>query len=470
MLVELSIKEDYRPNWGVPEGIRELVQNCKDADTQFAATMHIEHSGKKLVLTNDYVTLDRKSLLLGMTTKKNDDATIGQWGDGLKIGSLALVRKGRKLKIFTKDEIWTPVIVESRRYKEKVLAFRISKAKTWIDKVRVEVDLSSEEWGQLRKNFLFLYENLKQVRSYDGNLLYEEGFEGRIYVKDVFVCINDHLGFGYNFKDVALDVDRQIVDTYSANYRARHVVALAFRYYNELSEADQEIISRKTIAALNDVTEDLRYLTSYEVTSEFSAFTCEWFLKVYGQLARPARDEVERKRLQSLGYQPVSVSAQLSNVLRAEFGTTEELAEEFSKQPEREYPLSELSEIEQEIFESALNLTSVAIEVSGNLPAQSVGDMKDYLDNRKIKIVDFKSEGVKGIFDKKKEAIFIARRTLKDGKDFLNTLVHEISHFTGADGSREHVDTIQEIMGTMVMLFANRLYKYILKENIQKAS
>jgi hypothetical protein len=41
MKTELTIKTDYLPNWGAFEGVRELLQNGKDAETEFHAKLEV---------------------------------------------------------------------------------------------------------------------------------------------------------------------------------------------------------------------------------------------------------------------------------------------------------------------------------------------------------------------------------------------------------------------------------------------
>lgn len=125
--ISLSLTEDYAPQWGVWEGVRELVQNWHDgclhggAPVQWvrddANTFHALRSGdvvgsltfspaeEQLVLVNRDVGLARRVLLLG-SSHKADSAAIGQFGEGMKVGTLALLREGRQVDMCTRDEHW----------------------------------------------------------------------------------------------------------------------------------------------------------------------------------------------------------------------------------------------------------------------------------------------------------------------------------------------------------------------------
>ena len=77
MRYELSINVNYVPNWSITDGIRELLQNAKDAEVEFDAKMSVEHvarvrAGKKLgtlIICNEGCTLSKEALLLGTTSK-----------------------------------------------------------------------------------------------------------------------------------------------------------------------------------------------------------------------------------------------------------------------------------------------------------------------------------------------------------------------------------------------------------------
>src|SRR3970040_1423187 len=110
MKLELSIKTDYLPEWGTWHGIRELVQNGRDAEIQFDAPLKITHQGQTLRIENVSVTLPHEALLFGHTTKTDRGDLAGQGGEGLKLGVLALVRGGQPVTIHSGNEVWKPTI------------------------------------------------------------------------------------------------------------------------------------------------------------------------------------------------------------------------------------------------------------------------------------------------------------------------------------------------------------------------
>ena len=96
MKVEMTLHSDYVPNWKTAEGIRELIQNARDGEKEYNALMSVKYrrSSGTLIVRNDNVNIPREALLIGYSTKRNNEQLIGQFGEGLNLGILALVRDG----------------------------------------------------------------------------------------------------------------------------------------------------------------------------------------------------------------------------------------------------------------------------------------------------------------------------------------------------------------------------------------
>src|SRR5574343_699269 len=150
MRIELTIKVTYLPNWGAYEGLRELIQNARDAEVEHNAPMTVTFQSGKVVITNVGSTLDKRDLLLGQTTKVGRSDLIGKFGEGLKLGVLALVRAGHAVRIVTGNESWIPVIEESETFKEPVLVFKTRALQGTHNRVSIEIDgISRQEWEQI---------------------------------------------------------------------------------------------------------------------------------------------------------------------------------------------------------------------------------------------------------------------------------------------------------------------------------
>ena len=74
MRIPLTIDANYLPEWGVQEGLRELIQNTLDAEDATGQRSSIRYSTRSQTVTlkNPGARLDRDALLMGMTTKADD--------------------------------------------------------------------------------------------------------------------------------------------------------------------------------------------------------------------------------------------------------------------------------------------------------------------------------------------------------------------------------------------------------------
>lgn len=145
--VELSIKASYLPNWTLYEGVREILQNARDAEIQDNAKMDVKHvyrvrNGRPvgaLVVVNEGTTIPKEAFLVGHTTKSNRDDLIGKFGEGLKFGILALLRLGLDIKIRNGDETWNPLIERSEKFNAEVLKFDVTSGNKYENRVQVEI-------------------------------------------------------------------------------------------------------------------------------------------------------------------------------------------------------------------------------------------------------------------------------------------------------------------------------------------
>ncbi len=55
---------------------------------------------------NFNVSLSRRILLLGVSSKTGKKELVGQFGEGLKVGILAMVREDKNITMKTNHEVW----------------------------------------------------------------------------------------------------------------------------------------------------------------------------------------------------------------------------------------------------------------------------------------------------------------------------------------------------------------------------
>ena len=101
--VKLTITPTYVSHWSWWEGARELIQNAIDSgdhDVNFIKdSICIDSYGGKLPI---------QSLLLGKTSKEDDETKIGKYGEGMKLAFLCLLREGADVTMWNGKDVWKP--------------------------------------------------------------------------------------------------------------------------------------------------------------------------------------------------------------------------------------------------------------------------------------------------------------------------------------------------------------------------
>jgi len=158
MKIELSLAREYVPSWTISDAVRELYQNALDQETQNPLnTMfwNYDATTETLRVGNQHSTLSTNTLLLGATSKADDENTIGQFGEGYKIATLVLVRNGKRVTFYNYGarEVWKPRFVKSRRLNADVLTFFIDKEAVWKsvpdNDLMIEINgITEQEWNE----------------------------------------------------------------------------------------------------------------------------------------------------------------------------------------------------------------------------------------------------------------------------------------------------------------------------------
>ena len=207
---ELPLSKDYVRHWGMPEAVREIIQNALDSDSPFE--YELDESEGVLRVHSRHTTLTPNTLLLGKTTKADRDDKIGSFGEGYKIALLVLCRENYKVRVLNGDRIWKPGFVMSRIFQAEVLRIEDHYAMQKNEGLTFEVaGLSAEDIQKIRASCLHMQSDVGQImQTQYGRILLD--LPGKLYVGGLFVCDTD-LTYGYDVlpKYLRLERDRQTV-------------------------------------------------------------------------------------------------------------------------------------------------------------------------------------------------------------------------------------------------------------------
>lgn len=424
--IPLSIKTPYLSNWGAYEGVRELIQNARDAEIENDAPMTVEYVNGLLRIQNEGTVLPHQALLLGHTTKLERSDTIGKFGEGLKLGILALVRAGHSVKIRSGNEVWVPSLQWSDLFKADVLTFDITGGRQDKNRVRIEVGgIPESKWMEFKKNFLFLEKPKKndRIKTYEGTLLLSAEHRCKVFVKGIFVQDVPDLSFGYDLTDAELDRDRRMIESWNLQYKTRSVFMAALSANSELFRQFDSMIETQS----PEVQGISHSNVSYSVGQEIVDHVADRFVKEHGPEAVPVQNLQEAQEVEHLGVRGVVVNTQQSAILSRKFGDLFSLKEKLSKEVSGEHSWADLTAEEKNNLSDAISLLD---------PVVGLGIAR-------VHVVDFRSPNLEGQY--KDGHVSIARKMLADPDDTLRVLVHEAAHEDGTDGTRSHFQRVETI-------------------------
>jgi hypothetical protein len=436
---QLTISSEYVSDWSAYEGVRESIQNALDGKDA-GHPMHISYSGSSstLNIANFGVRLDRSVWLMGSTSKAGTDAR-GHFGEGLKLGALALVRAGRKLRIVNDDEDWLCTLEESKAFPgQQVLTVTTRKRPTPLGAFSVQVLCSKEEWSEWQDAFIDLKPRaLKSIAAGGVQILTDPTERGRCYVKGIFVEEKPDLYAGYNFnRDVRTDRDRRVMNSFDFDFHAGNAWISAL--------TDGEITPIEILAMLQSAAPDAkatgnRYCPASGIEAVGDAWTA-----LHGASSVPVLDQAGATEAGHYGR--IGIIA--SSATCAFFEDHPTLSLKSLRAAKRNdvtatYGLSDLTYAERAVYQAAIETIAPTLNSMGITPIAP-----------RLSLVDFQCGDVLGLhrFDREESVhqVLVARRTLDSLPRFLQVLVHEIAHDFGGDGEVAHERAEGEIFSKVI--------------------
>lgn len=437
--IALSVSSDYLPAWGAYEGLRELVQNFIDSSDDSGVKGEIRFEGGTargtVFLVNPGAKpLTREALLFGVTSKADREDQRGQFGEGMKVGTLALVRDGRAVTIRTQEETWSASLQASPDFGgRKVLTFDTRKRAKGVDQVEVEIGpVTREEWSKIQASFLFM-QGVESSKSTYGSVLTSVDHLSTVFAKGILVKKIEGMRYGYDLSQITLNRDRSMIDEYDVR---SHVV-------NILSE--QYSTGKIALDTFIDMFNQNTWETSYGYAWQYADVIPDIVKKLVrasGAKSVITSSNDEATRIESYGWNAIRVPKSMMEAMhqyvnsgydnyvqfRKDIGLTtyKELLDIMREAVGQTFDVSELDKSE------AYNLTW-AIDTLANVGIKV-----------KPTVCTFMRDGeLLGLFQGGK--IWIARSQLACKHDTIGTLIHEYSHNYGGDASLEHTASIERV-------------------------
>ena len=415
---QLTISKDYVPNWAIYEGVREIIQNAIDAQTD-GFPMSIKFDDKKQVLTvsSDGARLDRKVWLMGTTSKFDDDQYLGHFGEGLKLAALVLTRLGRHMTIVNNDETWRPTLEASEVFDDTVLTITTRKCAP-TGAFTVSVPLGHDEWHAYQRRFLVLCPPQDVMPSTEADILLDPALRNSLFVKGIYVEARTDYHAGYDFHSAKTDRDRQMVKAWDANYAIRSAWRSAHR--------DGRVTGSDLLAFLWSDAGDAKVF-DYGCNDDMTHAVKAAFLEKHGENAIPVADESQQLMAGHHGKRGVIAASHLIKFFQGCPGMDiHALATSIENQVIKTCPIDTLTVAERAVFHQGLALAEIAAKGEDLAPVCN-----------RLEIVDFASANLFGLH-MPDQRIQIARSMLVGFQPFLATLIHELAHDFGPDGSVHH--------------------------------
>jgi hypothetical protein len=443
MKFQLTISDQYVSDWGVWEGVREAVQNALDARDK-GHPMHIRYNTTDGMLTiaNFGVELDRSVWLMGVTSKADDASARGHFGEGLKLGALALVRAGRKLQIINHDENWDCSLVESKAFPgQRVLTVITRRRTTPSQCFSVRIEITPEEWANYQLRFIDLQQGLAAIETTEGQILTDDEQRGRLYVKGIHVETRDNMAAGYNLTgDVRTDRDRRMVNSFDFDYHIGHAWVQAL--CNGLIAPEQLLVH------LQSGCQDAKGVAQrYCPETQLERVAQAW-LRIYGEHSIPVADQAGVNDASHLGKIGLITTAEVCSF----FSEHPELSLEKLHSDRRgeviaTYSTADLSSSEQCNLSLALSLIEPAV---AGLHIDPVA--------QRLQVVDFRDDSILGThqFDSESGSFLIrvSRKNLDATESTIRVIVHEAAHDYGSDGSAQHQNTEAKLFSRIITQLA----------------
>lgn len=327
---ELSLAKNYVADWGVYDALRELIQNAIDQEVTIPDNeKSIMYKDETLYISNKSSVLERQSLLLGQTSKQDDNKTIGQFGEGYKIAFLVLTRLEKPVTVYNygAKETWTVKFSKLKKYNyEKVLVVTVDDAHPWTkvpdNNLTVKIkNITPDEYKGLIARTLFLQDNVDSEETPYGDILFSNKHKGQFFINGLYVTTNNEFSNGYDIKPEFMKIgrDRNLVDSFNLRDMTRRMWIFSKDNKRKLdlirNEANDVHEIAYTSPTWNSVVKS--EIELYTKLDTLADDTYSQFKEEYGEKATPVSTESENKeiRLKYKELKPIVVNSTTKNLI-----------------------------------------------------------------------------------------------------------------------------------------------------------
>lgn len=347
--IPLTIDPAYCSTWKFFEGIREFLQNAKDAEDYDGLAMEVEHKprSKTIAITTKNISIEASTLLLLGKTSKTDADQRGKFGEGFALGCLALVRAGHPVTIDNGHERWKPEIskAEDGPFKDHdLLVMNTRKLPDYRPDFCVEIEnVSTEVWNATKKLFLFLEQPAKgtTVKVPEGIVIMDPIYHGHVYSRGIFVMHNDDIEFGYDINNVTLDRDRRMIDEWDLRWKLGNIWQSALK-------ANPELMAPRVYDMAKNGKTEVKGL-HHHIDQRLVASLRNEFHKEHGEDTVPVTTMSEARELESLGATVAIVDPTLQQLLQKAGPSVSDVKEKLKGKVQKIWLPSKLSALENEV-------------------------------------------------------------------------------------------------------------------------
>lgn len=313
---EMPISIDYVPEWNVVDAVREIFQNALDNETETPENvMSVKYEDETLSIGNKTSVLELDSLLLGSSSKRDDERLIGKHGEGYKLAIMVLLREGKTFDVinYGKREKWETKLVKSRRYNNKVIPQVIIEKENIFKKIPDNDlifsigNITDDDYREIVEKNLHLQDYKPLATTSLGEILEGERYVNKIYVNGLYVCDSKGMDFGYNIKPkyVKLDRDRRLVDDFDL------VWCTSKMWLENPGDGLMDLIfgGAKDVKYVNSV----RYCYA---KGNLSDDVLDRFMSDNGEGSVPVVDTAELERVKGGSQKPVIVNEVIGDILK----------------------------------------------------------------------------------------------------------------------------------------------------------